>query len=325
MRGVPYQGHRGSVALRRGAVRGVARDRRRTRSRCRCAPRACRSFGVRRTGLPAKAGARPRWTLGSGRPRRRTRRTGSPCGVCARPGHPHLRPEGAPAHDDLVAVHGHAQPQGAGGAQLSAGATLDLALQRDLAAVRRVLARVREVSRDDASARDGRRPGVPTRGFCAPGRPRPANVRTRPSFARNPGGRRCGPRSRWPTSATVGPRAAMRDRTATGATQRERALGWRPGPEGRLVAAEPIRRRPGNQPPERESEPEPAAEPEPIRTRAPRRRRCRTRLLWRARQDSNLRPSAPEADALSTELQARDVRDRRSSFEQDADTQSPPP
>jgi hypothetical protein len=26
---------------------------------------------------------------------------------------------------------------------------------------------------------------------------------------------------------------------------------------------------------------------------------------WRARQDSNLRPSAPEADALSTELQAR--------------------
>ena len=29
------------------------------------------------------------------------------------------------------------------------------------------------------------------------------------------------------------------------------------------------------------------------------------RLKWRARQDSNLRPSAPEADALSTELQAR--------------------
>ena len=29
------------------------------------------------------------------------------------------------------------------------------------------------------------------------------------------------------------------------------------------------------------------------------------RLNWRARQDSNLRPSAPEADALSTELQAR--------------------
>ena len=26
---------------------------------------------------------------------------------------------------------------------------------------------------------------------------------------------------------------------------------------------------------------------------------------WRARQDSNLRPSAPEADALSAELQAR--------------------
>jgi hypothetical protein len=34
------------------------------------------------------------------------------------------------------------------------------------------------------------------------------------------------------------------------------------------------------------------------------RSRCR-RWLWRARQDSNLRPSAPEADALSTELQAR--------------------
>src|SRR5215212_5825239 len=31
---------------------------------------------------------------------------------------------------------------------------------------------------------------------------------------------------------------------------------------------------------------------------------CPKRLLWRARQDSNLRPSAPEADALSTELQA---------------------
>ena len=29
---------------------------------------------------------------------------------------------------------------------------------------------------------------------------------------------------------------------------------------------------------------------------------------WRARQDSNLRPSAPEADALSAELQARDLR-----------------
>src|SRR6187397_2681974 len=32
---------------------------------------------------------------------------------------------------------------------------------------------------------------------------------------------------------------------------------------------------------------------------------CPKRLNWRARQDSNLRPSAPEADALSTELQAR--------------------
>ena len=31
-----------------------------------------------------------------------------------------------------------------------------------------------------------------------------------------------------------------------------------------------------------------------------------TKVLWRARQDSNLRPSAPEADALSTELQARE-------------------
>jgi hypothetical protein len=29
--------------------------------------------------------------------------------------------------------------------------------------------------------------------------------------------------------------------------------------------------------------------------------------LWRARQDSNLRPSAPEADALSAELQARET------------------
>jgi hypothetical protein len=32
---------------------------------------------------------------------------------------------------------------------------------------------------------------------------------------------------------------------------------------------------------------------------------CPKRLTWRARQDSNLRPSAPEADALSAELQAR--------------------
>ena len=31
-------------------------------------------------------------------------------------------------------------------------------------------------------------------------------------------------------------------------------------------------------------------------------------VFWRARQDSNLRPSAPEADALSTELQARGPR-----------------
>ena len=31
-------------------------------------------------------------------------------------------------------------------------------------------------------------------------------------------------------------------------------------------------------------------------------------MLERARQDSNLRPSAPEADALSTELQAREGR-----------------
>jgi hypothetical protein len=38
-----------------------------------------------------------------------------------------------------------------------------------------------------------------------------------------------------------------------------------------------------------------------------RRWRCPKRLKWRARQDSNLRPSAPEADALSTELQAREL------------------
>ena len=31
-----------------------------------------------------------------------------------------------------------------------------------------------------------------------------------------------------------------------------------------------------------------------------------TRLLWRARQDSNLRPLGPEPNALSTELQARE-------------------
>ncbi len=36
--------------------------------------------------------------------------------------------------------------------------------------------------------------------------------------------------------------------------------------------------------------------------------RCRTRLLERARQDSNLRPLGPEPNALSTELRARDPR-----------------
>ena len=35
-------------------------------------------------------------------------------------------------------------------------------------------------------------------------------------------------------------------------------------------------------------------------------------MFWRARQDSNLRPSAPEADALSAELQAREPRSYRS-------------
>jgi hypothetical protein len=40
---------------------------------------------------------------------------------------------------------------------------------------------------------------------------------------------------------------------------------------------------------------------------------CPKRLQWRARQDSNLRPSAPEADALSTELQARGRPSYRSS------------
>ena len=43
-------------------------------------------------------------------------------------------------------------------------------------------------------------------------------------------------------------------------------------------------------------------------TRTDWRWRCPKRLQWRARQDSNLRPSAPEADALSTELQARGPR-----------------
>ncbi len=37
------------------------------------------------------------------------------------------------------------------------------------------------------------------------------------------------------------------------------------------------------------------------------RERARRLGLWRARQDSNLRPSAPEADALSAELQAHDA------------------
>ncbi len=48
-------------------------------------------------------------------------------------------------------------------------------------------------------------------------------------------------------------------------------------------------------------------------TRTDWRWRCPKRLQWRARQDSNLRPSAPEADALSTELQAREPRSYRSS------------
>jgi hypothetical protein len=43
-------------------------------------------------------------------------------------------------------------------------------------------------------------------------------------------------------------------------------------------------------------------------TPLPGRGRPEKRWRWRARQDSNLRPSAPEADALSTELQARGPR-----------------
>lgn len=39
-----------------------------------------------------------------------------------------------------------------------------------------------------------------------------------------------------PVGATVGPRAAMRDRMAAAATQQVGALGWRPGPEGRVAA-----------------------------------------------------------------------------------------
>jgi hypothetical protein len=41
---------------------------------------------------------------------------------------------------------------------------------------------------------------------------------------------------------------------------------------------------------------------------------CPNRLQWRARQDSNLRPSAPEADALSTELQARERESTKGRF-----------
>lgn len=34
---------------------------------------------------------------------------------------------------------------------------------------------------------------------------------------------------------------------------------------------------------------------------------CQVKVeFWRAREDSNLRPSAPQADALSTELRARE-------------------
>ena len=45
-------------------------------------------------------------------------------------------------------------------------------------------------------------------------------------------------------------------------------------------------------------------------------------LLERARQDSNLRPSAPEADALSTELQARDGSYARQGVKPEADARS---
>ncbi len=82
----------------------------------------------------------------------------------------------------------------------------------------------------------GGRPGEPTRRCRRAGRPRPPDVRARPSFAKYPGGRRSGPGPRSPTGATVGPRAAMSERMATYATPRERAPGLRPGPNCRLGA-----------------------------------------------------------------------------------------
>jgi hypothetical protein len=74
----------------------------------------------------------------------------------------------------------------------------------------------------------GRRPGVPTRGFCARGQPRLPSVRTRPGFARNPG-------RRWPTGAAVGPRGSMSRRMAvrrasiSASEPRPDRHGWRCG------------------------------------------------------------------------------------------------
>ena len=76
-------------------------------------------------------------------------------------------------------------------------------------------------------------PGVPTRGSCAPGRPRLPIVCTRPSFARNIRARR-GPGS--PSGATGRRSGAVTMAVANHATERGRAPGWRPGPVVRVVA-----------------------------------------------------------------------------------------
>ena len=80
------------------------------------------------------------------------------------------------------------------------------------------------------------RPGVPTRGFCAPGRPRLPIVCTRPSFANNPG-RRSGTHPGWPTGATGRRSGAVTMAVANHATECGRAPGSRPGPDGRLAGA----------------------------------------------------------------------------------------
>jgi len=79
-------------------------------------------------------------------------------------------------------------------------------------------------------------PGVPTRGFRPPGRPRLPIVCTRPSFANYPG-RRLGARKRSPTGATGRWSGAMTASVASARLTGERPRVGVAAPDRRVVAA----------------------------------------------------------------------------------------